>query len=61
MQEQLSRLGKGGGDADPSGLALTDGGELLVEEQGAASNLIMVESTSLADMEVMMACRRRGQ
>lgn len=43
--------GGGGGGMDAS-LDLREGSELLVEEQGAVSKLIMVESTSLADMEV---------
>lgn len=42
----------GGGKLEPASLGLSDGSELLVEEQGAASKLITEGCASLADMEV---------
>ena len=46
--------GKAGGDGggESAGLELSEGSELLVEEQGAVSKLIATEFSSLADMEV---------
>lgn len=41
-----------GASSVDASLELQEGSELLVEEQGAVSKLIMVEATSLADMEV---------
>lgn len=44
---------QGGGGWEAASLGLLDGSELLVEEQGAVSKLIMEEGcASLADMEV---------
>lgn len=45
--------GKGGAGAELAGLELSEGSELLVEEQGAVNKLIaMTEFSSLAEMEV---------
>eukprot|EP00752_Nemacystus_decipiens_P001274 g1270.t1 len=41
----------GGGGVESAGLELSEGSELLVEEQGAVSKLIATEYSSLADME----------
>ncbi|CAM9413217.1 unnamed protein product, partial [Laminaria digitata] len=50
------KQGSGGG-AQSSGLGLVDGSELLVEEQGAGSQIITSDSSSLADMEVTRRSR----
>lgn len=50
--------GKGGAGAELAGLELSEGSELLVEEQGAVNKLIaMTEFSSLAEMEVSRSRR----
>ncbi len=52
--------GGSGGSGESASLELTEGSELLVEEQGAVSKLIATDVSSLADMEVRCGAVRCG-